>query len=73
MRAVDPSIILLASGNMPEDMDLTGETRARNIGNPRALEGTPEDWTGGLLEHSWGNFDGITQHWYAQSGRHFNL
>ncbi len=73
MRKADPSITLLASGNMPEDMDLTGEIRAKDIGNPKALEGTPEDWTGGLLEHSWGNFDGITQHWYAQSGRHFNL
>ncbi|MGO9936901.1 MAG: alpha-N-arabinofuranosidase [Terracidiphilus sp.] len=73
MRAVDPSITLLASGNMPEDMDLTGEMRAKDIGNPKALEGSPIDWTGGLLEHSWGNFDGITQHWYAQSGRHFDL
>jgi alpha-N-arabinofuranosidase len=73
MRRVDPSITLLASGNMPEDMDLTGDMRAKDIGNPRALEGTPIDWTGGLLEHSWGNFDGITQHWYAQSGRRFDL
>jgi alpha-L-arabinofuranosidase len=73
MRKVDPSITLLASGNMPEDMDLTGEMRAKDIGNPKALEGTPIDWTGGLLEHSWGNFDGITQHWYAQSGRHFDM
>ncbi len=73
MRQVDPSITLLASGNMHEDMDLTGEMRAKDIGNPKALEGTPVDWTGGLLEHSWGNFDGITQHWYAQSGRHFDL
>lgn len=72
MREVDPSITLLASGNMPEDMDLTGEMRAKYIGDPKSVEGTPEDWTGGLLEHSWGNFDGITQHWYAQSGRHFN-
>ncbi|HVC47066.1 MAG TPA: hypothetical protein VND90_07440 [Terracidiphilus sp.] len=73
MRAVDPSITLLASGNMPEPMDLTGEMRARNVDNMRAVEGTPEDWTGGLLEHSWGNFSGITQHWYAQSGRHFDV
>ena len=73
MRQVDPSITLLASGNMPEDMDLTGEMRAKDIGNPKALEGTPEDWTGGILEHSWGNFDGITQHWYARSGQRFDL
>ncbi|HKW17962.1 MAG TPA: hypothetical protein VJO35_10675 [Terriglobales bacterium] len=73
MRKVDPSITLLASGNMPEAMDLTGEMRAKDVDNLKAVEGTPEDWTGGLLEHSWGNFDGITQHWYARSGRHFDI
>ncbi|HEX7893175.1 MAG TPA: alpha-N-arabinofuranosidase [Terriglobales bacterium] len=73
MRKVDPSITLLASGNMPEAMDLTGEMRAKDVDNLKAVEGTPEDWTGGLLEHSWGNFDGITQHWYARSGRHFDV
>jgi alpha-L-arabinofuranosidase len=73
MRKVDPSITLLASGNMPEAMDLTGEMRAKDVDNVKAVEGTPVDWTGGLLEHSWGNFDGITQHWYARSGRHFDV
>ena len=73
MRKVDPSITLLASGNMPEAMDLTGELRVKDVDNLKAVEGTPEDWTGGLLEHCWGNFDGITQHWYAQSGRHFDV
>ncbi len=73
MLKVDPSITLLASGNMPEDMDLRGEMRAKYISKPKALEGTPEDWTGGLLEYCWGNFDGITQHWYAQPSRHFDL
>jgi len=73
MRKADPSITLLASGNMPQAMDLTGEMRTKDVDNLKAVEGTPEDWTGGLLEHCWGNFSGITQHWYAQSGRHFNL
>jgi alpha-N-arabinofuranosidase len=73
MREVDPSITLLGSGNMLEAMDLTGEMRVKDLDNLNALEGTPQDWTGGLLEHSWGNFDGITQHWYARSGRHFDL
>lgn len=73
MRKADPSIILLASGNMPDPMDLTGEMRAKDVDNMRAVEGTPEDWTGGLIEHSWGNFSGITQHWYAQGGRHFDV
>ena len=73
MLKADPTITLLASGNMPEPMDLTGEMRAKDIDNMKAVEGTPEDWTGGLLEHSWGNFSGITQHWYAQGGRHFDV
>ncbi len=73
MRAADPTITLIASGNMPEDMDLKGEYRAKDIGNPKALEGSPIDWTGGLLKDSWGNFSGITQHWYAQGGRHFDM
>lgn len=73
MRKADPSITLLASGNMPQAMDLTGEMRAHDVDDLKAVEGTPEDWTGGLLEHCWGNFSGITQHWYAQSGRHFDL
>ena len=73
MRAADPSIILLASGNMPQAMDLTGEMRAQDVDHLKAVEGTPEDWTGGLLEHCWGNFSGITQHWYAQSGRRFDV
>lgn len=73
MRKVDPSITLLASGNMPVGMDLSGEMRARDVDDLKAVDGTPEDWTGGLIEHSWGNFAGITQHWYAQSGRRFDL
>ncbi len=72
MRKVDPSITLLASGSMLEDMDLRGEARAKHEGDLQALYGTEADWTGGLLAHSWGNFDGITQHWYAQPGRRFD-
>ena len=47
MLKADPSIILLASGNMPQAMDLTGEMRAKDVDNMKAVEGTPEDWTGG--------------------------
>lgn len=73
MRKADPSITLLASGSMLEDMNFKGETRAKYLGNLQALEGTEQDWTGGLIAKSWGNFDGITEHWYAQPGRHFDL
>ena len=73
MRVADPSITLLASGNMPLAMDLTGEMRAHDADNLKAVEGTPVDWTGGLLQDSWGNFAGITQHWYASPGVRYDL
>jgi len=73
MRKADPSIVLLASGNMPEPMDLTGEMRAKDVDNMRAVEGTPEDWTGGEIEYCWDNFSGITQHWYARPGQRFDV
>lgn len=73
MRKADPSIVLLASGNMPQPMDLTGEMRAKDVDNMKAVEGTPEDWTGGEIEHCWGNFSGITQHWYARAGQRFDV
>jgi len=73
MRKVDPSITLIGSGLMLEDMNLKGETRAKYVGNLQPLFGTDVDWTGGLLAHCWGNFDGIAEHWYAQGGRHFDL
>ncbi|HEV2248110.1 MAG TPA: alpha-N-arabinofuranosidase [Terriglobia bacterium] len=73
MRKVDPSITLIASGQMLEDMNLNGQMRAKYVGNLKPLFGTDLDWTGGLLAHCWGNFDGIAEHWYAQPGRHFDL
>jgi alpha-N-arabinofuranosidase len=73
MRQADPSITLIASGKMLEDMFLKGEQRVEYTGNLQPLYGTDVDWTGGLLAHCWGNFDGIAEHWYAQGGRHFDL
>jgi alpha-N-arabinofuranosidase len=29
--------------------------------------GTEQDWTGGLLAQAWGNFDGLTEHWYDRA------
>jgi alpha-N-arabinofuranosidase len=72
MRAVDPSITLLASGAMPDEMTVTGQTRALHQPEIQAQYGSDADFTGGLLAHSWGNFDGITEHWYARSGKRFD-
>ncbi len=73
MRAVDPSITLIASGDMLQDDNLPGNLRARYVGNLKALYGGDYDWTGGFLAKCWGTFDGISEHWYAQGNRHWNI
>ncbi len=73
MRDVDPSIILIASGRMLQDDTLRGELRTQYAGNIQPLFGTESDWTGSFLAKSWGNFDGIAEHWYAQGGHHFDV
>ncbi len=73
MRQVDPSITLIGSGKMLEPMFLRGENRAKYADNLQPLYGSDVDWTGGLLAHSWGTFDGIAEHWYESPGRHFDI
>ncbi len=73
MRAVDPSITLIASGLMLEDWFLPADKRAKYSGNLGPLYGSDIDWTGAFLKSCWGNFDGIAQHWYAQPGRHYDI
>jgi alpha-N-arabinofuranosidase len=72
MRQVDPSIVLLASGAMPDEMTVEGQPRAMHLADPQAHFGSEADWTGGLLEHCWGNFDGLTEHWYSRVGKRFD-
>jgi alpha-N-arabinofuranosidase len=73
MREVDPSIVLIASGEMLEDGNVPGDQRAKYVGNLGPLYGGDADWTGGFLKSCWGNFDGIAEHWYARPGIHFDL
>lgn len=73
MRAVDPSITLIASGRMLQEDALRGEVRTNYNGSLQPLYGTDVDWTGNFLEHCFGNFDGIAEHWYAQPGRRFDM
>ena len=73
MRAVDPSITLLASGAMPDEMTVEGQPRRLGIVDPQVKFGDAQaDWTGGLLLRSFGNFDGLTEHWYARPGKRFD-
>jgi alpha-N-arabinofuranosidase len=73
MRAVDPSITILASGAMPDEMTVEGQPRANGVADPQVHFGDPElDWTGGLLANCMGNFDGLTEHWYSRVGKRFD-
>jgi alpha-N-arabinofuranosidase len=72
MRAVDPSITILASGAMPDEMTVTGNARMAT-GKVIGEFATDADWTGGLFSKCWGTFDGVTEHWYARTGTRFDL
>jgi alpha-L-arabinofuranosidase len=72
MRKVDPSIVLIASGEMLEDGNVPGPKRAQYIGNLGPLYSTDADWTGSFLKSCKGNFDGMAEHWYASPGVHFD-
>lgn len=73
MRKVDPSIILIASGEMLEDGQVPGELRSKYVGNLAGAYGSDFDWTGRFLKDCWGNFDGIAEHWYARPGQRYNV
>jgi alpha-N-arabinofuranosidase len=68
MREADPSITLLASGSMPEEAILEGVAADWHIPLDQAGICSDADWTCGFLKKDWGNFDGITEHWYARAG-----
>jgi alpha-N-arabinofuranosidase len=73
MRKVDPSILLIASGEMLEDGQVPRPLRARYVGNLAGAYGSDFDWTGGFLKDCWGNFEGMAEHWYARPGQRYNL
>jgi len=73
MRKADPSITLLASAAMPDEMTIEGVALDMHIASDQAPYCSDADWTCGFLEHSWGYFDGITEHWYARAGMRFDL
>jgi alpha-N-arabinofuranosidase len=72
MRAVDPTITLLASGAMPDEMTVEGQPKTMGIADPQVKLGSDIDWTNGLLKNCMGNFDGLTEHWYTRVGKYFD-
>ncbi len=72
MRKVDPSIVLIASGAMPDTM--TGSKESLALGPdlvPKYL--SPEDWDGMLLSKCFNYFDMMSEHFYNYGNTHFSL
>ena len=67
MRAKDPSIILIGSGAMPDQLHPRGVRENPSLDSIQHRFGTDEDWTGGLLARAWGTFDGLSEHWYDRA------
>ncbi len=73
MRAVDPSITLIASGLMLQNDNVPPAERAKYVSNLGPLYGSDSDWDAGFIKDCWGNFDIIAEHWYARGGHHWDL
>ena len=67
MRAADPSIVLIGSGAMPDQMHPRDTKENATLESIQHKFGTEEDWTGGLFAKAWGNFTGVTEHWYDRA------
>jgi alpha-L-arabinofuranosidase len=72
MRKKDPSIVIIASGAMPDEMTVTTNAR-RTTGKVLAEFATESDWTGGMLSNSINLFDVLAEHWYTHAGMRFDL
>jgi alpha-N-arabinofuranosidase len=67
MRAVDLSIVLIGSGAMPDQLHPKDTKENPTLESIQHKFGTEEDWTGGLFAKAWGNFAGVTEHWYDRA------
>jgi len=71
MRKVDPSIMLIAGGAMPDVM--AGADQSRRINGqivPDYL--SKADWSGNLLAHCLDNIDMLSEHYYSTSDMHLD-
>lgn len=71
MRAVDPSIYIIAPGGFVDEMT-TGQG-IMIAGQPQVAFGSERDWAGGMIEHCWGKFDALATHAYPPENKRFNL
>jgi len=67
MRSRDPSIMLIGSGAMPDQLHPKDAKENASLESIQPKFATEQDWTGGLLAKAWGNFDGLSEHWYDRA------
>ena len=68
MKRADPSIVLIGSGAMPDQIDPPGPKINPTLDDIRERFGTDAyDWTFGLFKDARGYFSGVTEHWYDRS------
>ena len=72
MRKVDPSIVLIGSGAMPDSMTCSGESEKRTGKVVTEYLG-PADWTGGLFQHCLQNMDMVSEHFYTYGNERFDV
>jgi alpha-N-arabinofuranosidase len=72
MRAVDPTITLLATGATPDEMTVNGISLPVT-GKVVADYGSEGDWSGGLLANCLDNIDVMSEHFYSYDQQRFDL
>lgn len=72
MRKVDPNIIIIGSGAMPDTM--TGSRQSLRLGDKLVPDYLgPADWTGQMFLKCLDYMDMISEHYYNYSNTHFSL
>jgi alpha-N-arabinofuranosidase len=72
MRAVDPTITLLATGATPDEMTVNSLSLGLT-GKVVGDFGSDADWTGGLIANCLDNIDVMSEHWYSYDHQRFDL
>ena len=74
MRAIDPTIEIVASGATPFETSTTARHHRKPLPAKLPYEyGTPQDWSGQLLAHSSHHFEYLAEHLYPVTGSAFDV
>ncbi len=74
MRQVDPTIKIIASGATPFEMSTIARHHRLPLPSKLPFEyGSPEDWSGNLMEHSSDYFEYISEHLYPVTDSAFDV